>query len=193
MVSLFNKTVAEREGRFRTQLSAKRVFIQPDQKLNRLAACVLKAIVNIVIKNGGPCAEGNAPALIGKQRIGVVMQLGHRQRAVEDQQMDHVAQLAKSAADSGAQSVLADHQPIFIAFFCGRPSDGVPKGEHLARPDQQSVYLRAGKTQVFNFILLKLQINGVQFADQNGAVPFDDIGQRRQIMGFCERRFAMQI
>ena len=100
--------------------------------------------------------------------------------------------MTKTAAHGRSESVVADSQPWLVTLFCGRSARGSPKRKSLARLDDNTVDLLAGKTDISNLVFLKLKINAVKSSDKYGRMAFNNIRQITALC-FCNFFFAKKI
>ena len=97
------------------------------------------------------------------------MQLRDFERRVQDQVVDQVCHLAKTAPDAAFQLGAVNDQSLQIPFCRGGLTDRVPKGERLSRQDDKSVEFLRGEAQIGRLIDLQLHIHAFQTA-------FDELG-----------------
>ena len=145
MMVLLHDAVAKRGGLCGTQLPAKVSLGQPQEQLYRFAPGVSELIVYVFIKDRSAGTKGHTAALIRKQSIRMVMQLGYLQGAVENQPVNHICQLAQTTARSASQkSALggsANRKAFLIAVFGSWRADQLPERENLTGVDDNAVDL----------------------------------------------------
>ena len=108
-------------------------------QLDVLVRIIFETVINIIVAYGSARAERYPFPFLGGQGIGMMMKLGHGQRAVQHHIMDGVAQITKTAPQSGDQFVVYDDAPVFIAFFLGGFAYRMPEGKNLAGVNHQLV------------------------------------------------------
>ena len=130
-------------------------------QLDILIRIVLKTVVNVVVTDGSARAEGHPFAFFRGQGIGMVMEFGNLQRAVQHHVMNGISQIAEAAPQTGNQLVVYDDAPVFIAFFLGSFSHRMPEGQDLIGINHQFIYFFTGQTDVDGLVLLQPQVNAL--------------------------------
>ena len=177
VVILLRQLVANAKGTLAAQGRVQGFPLHAQPELEGLVGVVAESVVDVVVADRGACAERDPRPLVGGQGVGVVVELGHGQRAVKDQQVQRIAQVAQTAAGSGNQLAVLDHASVQIALGLRGPADGPPEGEGLARTDQQTVQPLACQSDVDGLVLLQGQIHAGGALDQMGLALRGCLGQ----------------
>ena len=82
--------------------------------------------------------------------------------------------------------VCGDYPAVLIAFFLGYFAHCAPERECFAGPDDDAVYLFAGKVDIYCLVLLKHRVYALSFLDKVIAVCRDNIFQSSVRLSFCE-------
>ena len=175
MMVFLNEPVPVRKRPLAAELSAQGPILDPGQKLHRLIGTVVKAIINVVVADRGAGSEGHSAPLIRKQGVGMMMELRHLEGAVQNQPVNQISHRAQASPEAGNQLSVFDHQALLVALPCGGFPDGFPKGKGLARTNDQTVDLVAGKLNICDLVLLQPQVHPVKLPNQDRAVAFHDI------------------
>ena len=155
------------------QFAAQVFIIRPQSQLVGVRGVVAEAVVNIVVRDTGTCAEGYLPSEVGKEVQSVVMMmLRDGQFAVQHEPVDEVRQLAHAAANALRGLTLGDGQPFLVSPTLGGAPDELPYGERLTRTFQQSVDVLHRQSEVCRLVLLQLHVH---IAQSPADVPFSFI------------------
>ena len=84
----------------------------------------------------------------------MLVKLRHCQRAVENEKIDGVCQIAESAAKSWNDRVFLNDASGLVAFLFSDIADEPPEGKRFAGTDDESVEFFAGETNVHCFVFL---------------------------------------
>ena len=180
---LLDDLIPAGEGALAAQLGVHLLPLAPDAQLYGLVAGVAEPEVDVVVADRGPGAERNVHTFVGGQRVGMVVELGHLQRAVQHQLVQRVRKVAQPAADVGRQAVVCDDAPLFIAVAAGDFAHRLPKGEYLPRADQQPVDLAGRQADVDRLVLLVFQVDARRAADHVDGARIHQVGQRLALVG----------
>lgn len=168
-------------GFCRAEFAAQIFVIHPKPELIGVVRIIPHPIIKVVVRDASARAERNLPTEVGKKVQTVVMMvLRDGQLAVQHHPVDQVRQLAHSAANPLRRLPFRDGKPLFVALPLSGPADAFPDGEGLAGPNEQSVNVFYGQSQIGGLVLLQLHIDIAQSATDKRVVLVNKFRQCRR-------------
>ena len=145
--------------------------IQPQLDAEAIRRVVRQLQVDVVVRQCCPCSEGNGSVHVGEHIESVPPALCDRERAVPCDPEQQIAQLAQPSSRALGNRSLLQHQAIQITLSAGGTSHQFPYGECFAGPDHHALHPGDGQFQIPALVVLKLQVNSTEGAEDQRLVP----------------------
>ena len=145
---------------------------------------VTEAVIQVVVTDGGPSAEGELAAIVGEQVQAVVVVVLHDgQRGVEHHPVDEIGHLAHTAPHAAGRRPIGDGQPLPEPPASSGVAYQPPEREGLPWPNEHCVDPGRGQGQVDRLVFLEAHIHIAQPPADEGAVLVNE--HRQELLLPC--------